>query len=605
MVSPADYRYLSGPDVTGAFAKGAEFVSAQETAEQKRRLAEAENLRREAQNRRREIELGMKQRKAAQAAANQAALMRQFERLGAPGGQPSQTTRPRPTAGVQPMPTVQLPRPEPTIPDSYFETPGEIPEYTAPVPEARPQPTVTPGLQPEGTIQMPGLSVTPTTAQPPTQPPTQPSTGLLGAVLPSAAEAPATSPSATLAQKYPEVANEVKQFATVLRDVKPLPTVPTDGPEYATKQAERARKKVFDRNIRALTNFRPSSLFSRISDSLNRRYTSAQMDELRAFRAQSAQAQKWYGSTAARKIFEENPDLFPQAAADPIAFYEQYKQGGPSVAGVTVTPTQPGAPTRTDANREFLPSIVTQGLTLGKRSFVEAAEAAPPEQVAPVSAADLLDAERRRDTLQRFDQTLSSLRTQGQQLAVQGKTIAALNALAKYRQLVQERARYARLVEIAEFNISGNANLIDKVVREGSQGRMRIGETSDPNTFMMYRRTADGQMARAGTMTKTQLVEDYKRYYDSAYAKRKQEEAADSRKRALDLVVFESKEKIKSRLRMLEKNQGGGKVDFRQDPANPSLTIVLVNGRPSYGYEVTNVAEKGAQAKYKAVYYKL
>lgn len=575
MVSPADYRYLSGPDVTGAFAKGAEFVSAQETAEQKRRLAEAENRRREDQNRRREIELGMKQQKAAQAAAQRAELMRLFQGGGAAGAQPPSGTQPRPTAGVQPMPTVQLPRPEPTIPDSYFTMPGEIPEYTAPVPEARPQPTITPGLQPEGTIQMPGLSVTPTTAQPPAGLPAPPTAG----AAPTAPTAPSQEETRTPFQLFIE---RVGRNSEVARKLTKLQTGLATG-EYGApaalgyQVAERAYDIVFTGESQGKRNQKARQLASDMLD--------------------------WYQKPSTRKLFEKEPQLVDEALANPQAFYEQYKQGKPAAAGVTVT--QPGAPARADKNREFLPSIVTQGLKLGKRSFVEAAEATPPEQVAPVSAADLLDAERRRDTLQRFDQTLSSLRTQGQQLAAQGKTIAALNALAKYKQLVQERARYARLVEIAEFNISGNANLIDKVVREGSQGRMRIGATSDPNTFAMYRRTADGQMTRMGTMTKSQLVRDYKQYYDSAYAKRKQAEAADSRKRALDLKEFKSKEQIKATLRMLEKAQGGGKIDFRQDPANPSLTVVYINGTPTYGYEVVNVAKKGQTPNYKAVPYKL
>jgi len=395
------------------------------------------------------------------------------------------------------------------------------------------------------------------------------------------------SPAAPAAAASDPIAN-AKWAAGAYLSRKPL--VPITG------KSPRARALQVNKNARTIADSIDASTISARamgSATWGKRQPPERVNALRAYSATQKKAAEWFRSREGRSVFAKNPDLFADAEQDPVAFYEKYKGGAsaaPSVpAGVTISPTQPEAAAR-DSKAEFLPTLVTQGLKVGP-SAAETALRTPADKVAPVPIATLLNAERRKRDLQQFDRGINQLRQQAATLARSGKNAQAMGIMAKMNALRAERARFANLVNLAEFEISGDVNIIDQIARSGGAA-IRIGPTNDPLTFAVFRTAPDGTQARAGTITKDQLVKEYKMFYDQKYATLKQKEAEDARKRALDLQEFTSKEQAKSTIRALEKARGDGEPTFRQDASG--LTTVIVRGRPVYAYEIQQVEVNGA-----------
>ena len=394
-------------------------------------------------------------------------------------------------------------------------------------------------------------------------------------------------PAAPAAAASDPIAN-AKWAAGAYLSRKPL--VPITG------KSPRARALQVNKNARTIADSIDASTISARamgSATWGKRQPPERVNALRAYSATQKKAAEWFRSREGRSVFAKNPDLFADAEQDPVAFYEKYKGGAsaaPSVpAGVTISPTQPAAAAR-DNKAEFLPTLVTQGLKVGP-SAAETALRTPADKVAPVPIATLLNAERRKRDLQQFDRGINQLRQQAATLARSGKNAQAMGIMAKMNALRAERARFTNLVNLAEFEISGDVNIIDQIARSGGAA-IRIGPTNDPLTFAVFRTAPDGTQARAGTITKDQLVKEYKMFYDQKYATLKQKEAEDARKRALDLQEFTSKEQAKSTIRALEKARGDGEPTFRQDASG--LTTVIVRGRPVYAYEIQQVEVNGA-----------
>jgi hypothetical protein len=261
------------------------------------------------------------------------------------------------------------------------------------------------------------------------------------------------------------------------------------------------------------------------------------------------------------------------------------------VPGAEPKPKAAPAAEKPSPKKEFVPTPQTSSTQLGK-SFSETVQKTRATEVAPVSMADLMEPDRRRQQLEQLTSAMDTMRRQGALLARAGKAGPAMEMLMKMRLMEQERARYANLVNIAEFNVTKDPALIDQIVSAGSNGRLRVGATNDPEQFTIYR--MDGERpVEQGRMTRKQLVEEYKTFYDTKYAAQKQAVADESRKRALDLVEYRTKEQIKATISLWEKRHGDPKTQIKEMPSGSGHFVAFQRGRPAYSVRAIEKIENG------------
>jgi len=600
---------LSGPTFASAFQEGQTTQSSLETAEAQRQRALEQSIRAEKELAIRQAEEARKAQAAKRAAATSAEILR---RLGA-GAQGPATTAPT-TPGVRTS-TAQLPQTQ-IIPDRYFQDPGSVQEYAGSPPPAQPQPTVTPGIQRPGQVRAPGISVGPTPGTPSGAAPqpsglapapvAPPGGGSYAGAPPGAAPTPAAPATETprpattfgsVATKYPEFNKAPGAMQSyITRTIRRVTEVASDDqPIAVVKRSKEQRKKDIDANLQAIYQGLNIAFVSQPRNwrNLEKKYNAAQLAEMKASSAQLSSARQWYFADSTRKIFEANPELFQLAARDPIAFYEQYKDVKPGEApsapiprlpGVTISSTRPEAAAR-DSKAEFVPTPTTQGLKVGP-SALETIQRTPVDKVAPVPLATLLNAERRKRDLRQFDNGINQLRQQAATLARNGKNTQAMAIMAKMYALASERARYANLVNLAEFEISGDANIIDQVARSGGAA-IRIGPTNDPNTYAVFRTAPDGTLARAGTVTKDQLVRDYKMFYDQKYAERKQKEADALAEQALKFRDYRNRKELDLAHKQVAKEFN---LTFRRDEGT-GITVVYRGTNPIMGFRIVEAKD--------------
>jgi len=153
---------------------------------------------------------------------------------------------------------------------------------------------------------------------------------------------------------------------------------------------------------------------------------------------------------------------------------------------------------------------------------------------------------------------------------------------------MSERARYANLVNLAEFEISGSDAIIDQIARSGG-APIRIKQTNVPNTYAIYRVAPDGTIPRkpAGFATKKELVDNYKMFYDQKYAERKQKEADDIVKKALDFKDFRNRKELELAHKQAAKEFG---LTFRRDEGT-GITVVYRGINPVIGFRIIEVKD--------------